>query len=167
MSKQQLKQITNKFGKFIPWAKEPEEGEIDPDQPFQVPNRAEKRQRYGERSTPKGAGKIHDVLRRGHGRRRPKTGQPQWFKVMKYEAARRKVLEKVRLDRLEPAVGQIAVDLYYGGYRNVWQVSQVEDINELLRVGRHGASYMGVRSRELKKLRDYLVAQRVPVKWEV
>lgn len=166
MSKKQLKQITNKFGKFIPWAKEPEEGEIDPDQPIEVPNRRDKR-RYGERGRVAGTGEVHDLLRLGGSRRRPKTGQPLWFRQMKYEAARRKALEKVTMDRLEPAVGRVALDLYHAGYETVWKVTQVEDVNDFLKHGRYDGREHGIRTEDLAKLRAYLVQQRVPVKWEI
>lgn len=161
-----VRRIKQKFGVEIDPGAEQEE--IDQDKPLLVPNRRDKRhaKRY---NTPAGTTSVHDALRLGPrpGRVKGATGQPLWFRQMKYDAQRRKALEKVPLDRLVPAVGQIAADLFYGGYKNVWQLTQVEDVNELLKVGRHGASYMGVRSKELKHLRDYLVQQRVPVKWEV
>lgn len=159
-----LKQITNKFGKNP--NPETEEQEIDPDQPIPVPNRREKRH-FGERSTPKGTGEVHDILRRGRAHRSAKTGQPHWFRVMKFEAARRKSLEKVPLDRLEPAVGRVALDLFHAGYKNVWQVTQVESAKEFLQHGQHDNQDIAISGRDLKKLRAYLVQQRVPVKWEI
>lgn len=147
-----------------PWT---DQEEIDPDRPMLVPNRSNKRaaKQYNRVA---GTTPTHDVLRLGPSPKiAKKTGQPHWFRVMKYEAARRKALEKVSLDRLEPAVGRIALDLYHAGYENVWQVTQVEDVNTFLKHGRYDGREHGIRADDLKKLRTYLIKQQVPVKWEV
>lgn len=160
------RKIKQKLGVEVePW---PEQEEIDQDTPIPQPNRRDKR-RAKQYRTSSGTGSVHDSLRLGArpGRAKRATGQPLWFRQMKYDAMRRRSLEKVQLDRLEPAVGSVVVDLFHAGYRNVWQLTQVEDANELLRVGRQTDIAHGVRSKELKKLRDYLIQQRVPVKWEV
>lgn len=152
-------------GKVEVWS---DQDEVDPDKPIPQPNRREKRL-YGRERGKGGTGKVHDSMRLGArpGRAGRRTGQPLWFRQMQYDQQRRKALEKVELDRLEPAVGRVAVDLHAAGYKNVWQLTQVEDVNELLRVGHQSDIAHGVRSKELKKLRDYLIQQRVPVKWEV
>lgn len=159
--------IRQKFGGQVEvW---PDQDEVDPDKPTLVPNRRERRLLGKERGKG-GTGKVHDALRLGArpGRAGRRTGRPFWFRQMKYEEQRRKALEKVDLLRLEPAVGPVVRDLYYvGGYKNVWQLSQVADVDELLKVGRQTDLAKSVRIQELKKIRTYLVNQRVPVKWEV
>ncbi len=142
--------------------------EIDPDQPQLVPNRREKRLHYGQHGHKAGTGKVHDILRLGSrpGRAKGKTGQPNWFRVMKYEDARRKALLKVDILRLESAVGSIAADLHAAGFKNVWDVTQVEDVKTFLLHGKSGDQGHGIRVNDLKKLRDYLIKQRVPVKWD-
>ena len=166
MNKAELAQkIREKFGMTAePW---PDQEEVNLDAPTVKANRADKR-RSKQRGSLAGSSSVHDVLRLGPrpGRAKRATGQPNWFQQMKWEAQRRKALEKVSLDRLEPAVGRIALDLYHAGYESVWGVTQVKDINTLLRVGRHDTPEMGVSSSELKRLRTYLVQQRVPVKWD-
>lgn len=144
------------------------EEEIDLDTPILQPNRANKR-RAKQRSTPSGTGEVHDALRLGArpGRTRGATGQPLWFRMMKYEAQRQKSLEKVTMDRLEPAVGRIAMDLWAAGFRTVWDVTQIEDVNTFLKHGQHDNQDIGISVSALRKLRAYLVQQRVPVKWEV
>jgi hypothetical protein len=144
-----------------------EEQEIDPDKPYEVPNRRDKR-RAKQFSTPSGTGAVHDTLRLGARPARAKraTGQPLWFRRMKYDVEQRKALEKVTMDRLEPAVGRVALDLYHAGYKTVWAVTQVEDVNTILKHGRHDNQDIGVSSHDLQKLRKYLIQQRVPVKWE-
>lgn len=199
MNKQRLKQFAEKIGAKV-WT-DSEEQEIDPDKPIEVPNRRDKR-RAKQYSTPSGTGGVHDLLRLGSrpGRAKGATGQPLWFRQMKFEAARRKSLEKVTMDRLEPAVGRIALDLYHAGYETVWDVTEVENINEFLKhdlceycagtgktldsqpgeapyygedcqhcsgKDQHGQPEVGIRVKDLAKLRAYLVQQRVPVKWEV
>ena len=151
-------------GKVEVWS---EQDEVDPDKPIPQPNRREKRL-YGKERGKGGTGKVHDTLRLGArpGRAKRTTGQPLWFRQMKYDQLRRKALEKVELDRLAPAVGRVAEDLYRAGYKNVWQLTQVENVNTLLRVGHHDNPAVGISHKELKKLRDYLIQQRVPVKWE-
>lgn len=161
-----VRKIKEKFGAEIrPW---PEQEEIDADTPMPVPNRRDKRRakQYGKGSS--STGTVHDALRLGArpGRTRGATGQPLWFRQMKYDEQRRKALEKVQLDRLEPAVGRIALDLFHAGYKSVWQVTQVEDITEFLKHGKADCPDHGIRVEDLKKLRAYLVQQRVPVKWE-
>lgn len=158
------KKIRQKLGQAI----EPDQEQIDPDAPMRVPNRKDKR-RSKQASSSSGSGSVHEALQLGPnaGRKKRATGQPNWFRQMKYDDMRRKALEKVDLDQLEPAVGPVAVSLYRGGYRNVWQLTQVTDVNDLLKVGQHDNPETGLRARDLAKLRTYLVQQRVPVKWEI
>lgn len=159
-----VKKIQQMFGaKVEAWS---DQEEIDPDKPILQPNRRDQRRakQHGARG---GTGAVHDALRLGPraGRVKRATGQPLWFRQMKYNEARRKSLEKVTMDRLEPAVGQIALDLYAAGYKTVWDVTEVEEINEFLRHGQHDKPEIGISVNGLRKLRTYLTQQRVPVKW--
>lgn len=164
MVSQRIKQIAEKIG-AKPWT-QPEEQEIDPDTPIPVPNRHDKRRakRYNGIS---GTTEVHDILRLGTKRRPGKTGSPHWFRLMKYEAAKRKTLEKVATDRLEPAVGKIALDLHAAGYDNVWKVCEVRDVNDFLKHGQAGNPEHGIRGVDLIRLRAYLEQQGLSVQWEI
>lgn len=166
MSKSSLvKKIREHFGLEVTPFKS--EQEINEDTPILVPNRRNKRAAR-IRNTVSGTTGVHDALRAGTraSRRAKRTGQPEWFRQMKYEAERRKILEGVSTDRLEPAVGRIARDLHAAGYDNVWKVCQVEDINQFLKHGQAGMPEIGIRVNDLIRLRAYLEQQGLTVKWD-
>lgn len=120
--------------------------EVDPDKPQTEPNRRDKRLRLFQHSVPR--------VRTGS-----KTGQPPWFRKMKFEQEQRKALTKVRTDLLEPAIGEVAKHLHKAGYDTVWKVSQETDVNRFL--------VHGMRRAQLEKAEAYLTRMNVPLKWTV
>ena len=135
----------------------PSDEEIDPDKEFHQANRKDVR-RQGKRRRKQVTGGVHSILKNGvSGRMRGKTGSPIWFQRLKFDAARRKALSNVEMRQLAPAVGGIANRLQDIGYDTVWKMSQEKDINAFL--------VHGLQSTELRKLRDYLATQNVPVNW--
>lgn len=155
MVARKLKQVTNKFGKDL---NKPEPEEQDPDKPMLQANRADRRRAKQKKDT-KGTTKVHDALRLGpNGRSRSKTGQPKWFRKMKYEQEKRKVLEGVETSLLEMAVGKVALQMEDAGYRNVWEVSQAKSLQHLVS--------LGMKETDLLRLRAYLEEQGLTVRWD-
>lgn len=138
----------------------PHEEEIDPDKPITEPNRRDlRRAKKNQPGKPAGES-IRQVLARGpSGRARRRTGKSAWFVEMQNEQNRKLQLQKVLMHQLEPAVGEIALKLEKAGYRTVWDMVSVTDINRFL--------VHGMRSFELRKLHQYLARNNVPTKWDV
>ena len=132
--------------------------EIDPDA-FQIsPNRQELR-RQGRRNRQAMASGVHKQLQLGpSGQKRGTTGQPDWFKRMRYEKARSDALKRVHILNLRAAVGDIVDQLEMAGYRRLYDVVSETDINTLLG--------HGIKIGDLRKLSAYLQRNDISVSWQ-
>lgn len=125
------------------------------------PNRGDRRSvRRTNRKKSKQTSSVQQILAMGPNPSvRSKTGKPEWFRKMKFEEERRKILSKVATNRLEPAVGEIAILVHNAGWGNVWAFSREVNPKRFLD--------LGMKEAELIKFRNYLLSQNIPVVWKL
>lgn len=86
-----------------------------------------------------------------------RTGQPPWFKSMKFKAERQRLLIKVPTSSM--AKDHKNIRLYQDSYPNVWALSQAP-YGDLL-------ALPGVGPAKLKELRAFLSSKNVACAWRV
>lgn len=93
----------------------------------------------------------------GIGRPPGKTGQPHWFKQMKFDAKRDQRLAEIPLINLRAAIGGTADLLSSNGYKTVLDLSKAELID---------LRYL-CAPKEIETVHKYLKRQQVPLRWEL